>query len=99
VRPAGTKFIPAGLHLQQKGKWMLFWYSAVMLTLEAARVINMRLQLMGRGEANSDELFLMITEKLDAMEDAKAIVLRGGDPSMIVDSYRKVVAANVSRLS
>jgi hypothetical protein len=26
-------------------------------------------------------MFLMVTQKLDAMEQAKAIVIRGGDPS------------------
>jgi hypothetical protein len=43
--------------------------------------------------------FLLVTEKLDAMEQAKAIVIRGGDPSLIIDNYRKIVAANVARLS
>jgi hypothetical protein len=78
---------------------MLFWYSAMMLTLEAARVMNMRLQLIARGGATSDEVLLMMTEKIDAMEEAKTIILRGGDPGMIIDSYRNVVAANVARLS
>jgi len=33
------------------------------------------------GKGTSDEMFLMVTQKLDAMEQAKAVVIRGGDPS------------------
>ena len=40
---------------------------------------------------------LMVTGKLDAIEQAKAIVIRGGDPSLTIDNYRKIVAANVAR--
>ena len=40
----------------------------------------------------------MISEKMDAMEEAKAIT-RGGKPSLVIKSYQKIVAANVARLS
>jgi hypothetical protein len=33
------------------------------------------------GKGTSDEMFLMAAQKLDAMKQAKAIVIRGGDPS------------------
>jgi len=26
------------------------------------------------------------------------IVIRGGDPSLIIDNYRKIIAANIARL-
>ena len=41
----------------------------------------------------------MVTEKIDALEQAKSVIIRGGDPSLIIDNYRKLVAANVARLS
>lgn len=78
---------------------MLFWYSAMMLALEAARVVETRFQMLARGSCTTDELFLMVSEKLQAMEDAKAILARGGHPELIVENYRKIVAANAARLS
>jgi hypothetical protein len=44
-------------------------------------------------------MFLMVTEKLDAMAEARAIILRGGDPSIIIENYRKIIAAKAARLS
>jgi hypothetical protein len=34
-----------------------------------------------------------------AQEEAGAIILRGGNPSVVIDNYQKIVAANVARLS
>jgi ABC-type taurine transport system ATPase subunit len=78
---------------------MLLWYSAMMLALDAAKVVEMRLRMMALGQSTPAEMFLMVTEKLEAMEDAGTIIIRGGDPSRIIDNYRKIVAANVARLS
>jgi hypothetical protein len=78
---------------------MLFWFPAMTLMVEAARVIEMRLQMIALGKGTSDEIFLMVAEKLDAMEQAEAIIIRGGDPALIIDNYRKIIAANVARLS
>jgi hypothetical protein len=78
---------------------MLFWFPAMTLMVEATRVIEMRLQMIAFSKGTSDEMFLMVTEKLDAMAQAKKIIIRGGDPSLIIDNYRKIVAANVARLS
>jgi hypothetical protein len=78
---------------------MLLWYSAMMLALDAAKVVEMRLRMMALGQGTPAEMFLMVTEKLEAMEDAGTIIIRGGDPSRIIDNYRKIVAANVARLS
>jgi hypothetical protein len=77
---------------------MLFWFPAMTLMVEAARVIEMRLRMIALGKSTPDEMFLMVTEKLDAMEKAKAIMIRGGDPALIIDNYRKIIAANVARL-
>ena len=41
----------------------------------------------------------MVTEKVDAMEEAKAILMSGGDTSHVIDNYQRIVAANVARLS
>jgi hypothetical protein len=44
-------------------------------------------------------MFLMVSEKMDAMEEAKAIIARGGNPSLVIENYQKIGAANVARLS
>jgi hypothetical protein len=71
----------------------------MMLTGDARRVIEMRLRMIFLGMGTSSEMFLMVTEKLNALEDAKTIIIRGGNPSHIMDNYSKIVAANVVRLS
>ena len=67
--------------------------------VEATRVIELRLRLLALGKSTLDEISLMVTEKIDALEQAKSVIVRGGDPSLIIDNYRKIVAANVARLS
>jgi hypothetical protein len=69
------------------------------LMAEAARVIEIRLRLMALGRSTLDEIFLMVTEKFNALEEAKSVIICGDDPSLIIDNYRKIVAANVARLS
>ena len=69
------------------------------LMMEATRVIELRLRLIVLGRSTPDEIFLMVTEKIDALEQATSVIIRGGDPSLIIDNYRKTVAANVARLS
>jgi hypothetical protein len=54
---------------------------------------------MALGRSTTDEMFLMVTEKVDALEQAKKIIIRGGDPSLVIENYQKIVAANVARLS
>ena len=77
---------------------MLSWFTVITLMVEAARVIEMRLRLIALGRGTADEMFLMVTEKVKALEEAGAIILRG-DPSLVIDNYQKIVAANVARLS
>ena len=78
---------------------MFIWFSTMTLMVEATRVIELRLRLIVLGRSTPDEIFLMVTEKIDALEQAKSVIIGGGDPSLIIDNYRKIVAANVARLS
>ena len=55
--------------------------------------------MIALGRGTPSEMLLMISEKIDAMERANAIIISGGDPSRVVDHYKTVVAANVARLS
>ena len=32
----------------------------------------------------------MVTEKIDAMEETKKIIIRGGDPSLVISSTRRL---------
>jgi hypothetical protein len=63
------------------------------------QVVDMRLRLVANGKATLDEMFLMTQEKIDALAQARTILIRGGNPEQILEAYRKIVAANVERLS
>ncbi len=78
---------------------MLMLFPMLTLMTDAARVIEMRLRMMALGNSTPSEMVLMVTEKLNAMEEAKVIMMRGGDPSHVIDNYQRIVAANVARLS
>ena len=78
---------------------MLMLFPMMALMMNAARVIEIRLRMMAFGKSTPDEIFLMVAEKIDAVEQAKTIIIRGGDPSHVIDNYQKIVAANVARLS
>lgn len=78
---------------------MLFLFPMMTLMADAMRVMEMRLQAMALGRSPTDEMFLMVTEKVDALEQAKRIIIRGGDPALVIENYQKIVAANVARLS
>lgn len=75
------------------------WYSMLALTVDAIRVIDMRLRLIVVGKGTTDEMFLMVNEKVAALEEANAIIWRGGTFSQILDNYQKIVAANAARLA
>ena len=78
---------------------MLFLYPMLTLMIDAVNVTDMRLRLIVAGKNTSDEMFLMVNEKVDALEETRAIFMRGGDANQIIDNYRKIVAANAARLS
>jgi hypothetical protein len=65
------------------------------LMLDGVRVIEI---VFGCGKSTPDEMLLMVTEKKNAMEEADAIVIRGGSPSHVIENYQKIVAANVARM-
>jgi hypothetical protein len=70
-----------------------------MLMMDAMQVMEMRLRLIAGGKGTSDEMFLMASEKIDALAQAGTILMRGGDSGQVLENYRKIVAANVKRLS
>ena len=72
-------------------------FPVMTLMIDAARVIEIRLRMMALGKSTPDEMVLMVTEKLGAMEKATAIMMRGS--SVVIDHYQKIVGANVARLS
>ena len=78
---------------------MLSLFPVMTLMMDAARVIEIRLRMMALGKSTPVEMLLMVTEKINAMDEAHAILIRGGGPSLIIDNYQKIVAANVARLS
>lgn len=78
---------------------MIFWYPLLTLMADAMRVVDLRLRQIAAGEGTPEEMFLMVSEKMEALTAAQAILICGGDPSHIVENYRKIVAANVDRLS
>jgi hypothetical protein len=57
---------------------MLLWSPLMTLMADAARVIELRLQMMAVGKSTPDEVLLMVSEKVDAMQEARAIIMRGG---------------------
>jgi hypothetical protein len=77
---------------------MLFLVPLLTLMADAGRVIEIRLRMMVLGKSTPDEMFLMVTEKIEAMDQAKTIMFRGGHPSLVIEHYQKIVAANVARL-
>ena len=78
---------------------MLMFFPLMTLMADAARVIEIRIRMMALGQSTPGEMFLMVSEKMNAMEEANAIIARGGHPSLIIKNYQKIVAANVARLS
>jgi hypothetical protein len=78
---------------------MIIWYPFLTLMSDAMQVIEMRLRLIALGKGTPDEMYLMVSEKIEAFDKARAILIRGGDPAQVLDNYRKIVAANVASLS
>ena len=78
---------------------MLSFFPLMTLMADASRVIEMRLRMMALGQSTPGEMLLMVSEKMNAMEEARAIIARGGNPSLVIANYQKIVAANVARLS
>ena len=77
---------------------MLFLYPMLTLIIDSLNVIDMRLRLITAGKSTFDKMLLMVNEKVDALEEARVILTRGGDAVQIIDNYRRIVAANAARL-
>ena len=71
------------------------FFPLMTLMADAARVIEIRIRMMALGQSTPAEMFLMVSEKMNALEQAKAIIARGGNPSLVIENYQKIVAANV----
>jgi hypothetical protein len=78
---------------------VLMFFPLMTLMADAARVIEIRIRMMALGQSTPSEMLLMVSEKMNAMEEAKAIIARGGNPSLVIENYQRIVAANVARLS
>ena len=78
---------------------MLMLFPMLALMTDAARVIEIRLRMIALGKSTPNEMVLMVTEKLNAIEEAKTIMMLGGSASHVIDNYQKIIAANVARLS
>ncbi len=81
-------------------RFMVPWYSLMMLGFEANSVIGLRLmKLAAGGDAARKEAELMVSEKMDAAMEAGTTLMSGGSLTRVVDRYRQHVAANQHRLS
>jgi len=78
---------------------MLMFFPLITLMADAAGVIEIRLRMMALGTSTPAEMLLMVSEKMNAMEEAKAIFVSGGNPSLVIENYQRIVTANVARLS
>ena len=77
-----------------------FWYQATMLSLEAQRVIGLRMmKLAGGGTTAQAEASLMMTEKIAESMAVAATLLRGGSGQAVVAQVRRRVRSNSRRLS
>ena len=79
--------------------WMRLSHDAVMLGLEAQRVIGLRLiKLSGGGPAAQAEALRMISEKTTALAEAGLTLARGGSAGRVIRRYRTHVRSNKRRL-
>ena len=72
----------------------------VLLGFESQQVVGLRLAriLAGGGDAYR-EMQLMAREKLQAGIEAVLHLAAGGSPVDVVDNYRRIVQANIARLT
>jgi hypothetical protein len=65
-------------------------YEAIMLALEANRVIELRLMKIARGGVDAvHEVLLMVQEKVDAAAEAHGTLMSGGDAEAVLIGYRR----------
>lgn len=77
-----------------------FWYDATMLSIEAQRVVGLRMmKLAGGGRKARAEARRMVTEKVAASMTAAATLMSGGSSHAVMVQVRKRVRSNSRRLS
>jgi hypothetical protein len=79
--------------------WMRLTHDAVMLGLEAQRVIGLRLiKLSSGGPTAQAEAWRMVSEKTAALAEAGLTLARGGSAGSVIRRYRTHVRSNKRRL-
>jgi len=74
--------------------------STLMLGLESANVIRLRMLKLTRGGSEAlNEMHLMIGEKVNAAFESGTNLMAGASADSVVNRYRQHVAANAERLS
>ena len=83
-----------------RGKsWMSLAMNAAALAVESQTAIALRMLKLSRGGAEANrEAGLMMSEKLQAAQQAAVQTAFGASPVAVVRSYRKKVRANIRRL-
>ena len=77
-----------------------FWYDAAMLSLEAQRVIGLRMmKLAGGGRNAQTEASRMVTEKITESIAVAMTLMNGGSGHAVVAQVRRRVRSNSRRLS
>ena len=90
---------PHSLGDNMSRNWMRLTHDAVMLGLEAQRVIGLRLiKLSSGGPAAQAEAFRMVSEKSAALTEAGLALARGGSAGSVIRRYRTRVRSNKRRL-
>jgi hypothetical protein len=75
-------------------------FSAMMLAVEAQRVIELRLVRIAWGGSEAEaEMQSMVSEKIGAAIEAAGTLMTGGSPEVVISRYREHVAANTKRLT
>jgi hypothetical protein len=79
---------------------VLLGHQAMMLALEANRVIGLRLMKIAHAGVDAGhEVVLMVQEKIEAAAEAQATLMGGGNAEAILVGHRRRVALNAERLS
>jgi hypothetical protein len=80
--------------------WMNYSYQAAMMGWDCHRVIGMRLaRISAGGPTAGSEAMLMVNEKVAAVVLAGITLASGGSHDKVLRNYRRVVKANIRRLS
>ncbi|WP_132252185.1 hypothetical protein [Methylobacterium segetis] len=75
-------------------------FAVALLTLEAQRVVELRLmKLAWGGSEGCAEVQQMVSEKVCAFIEASGTLMMGGSCETVVARYREHVAANTKRLT